>query len=152
MDPVFKKLNVKDHSDIHVLNAPASFQPVLEEAVRKIRVHRILEDGAVRFLLVFTEQSSEIAEYARKIADRLAEDAVIWFAYPKKSSKKFRSDITRDCGWEPLGRLGLEPVRQVAIDEDWSALRFRDPDHIRTMKRDSGMTISRKGFDRTRKK
>jgi hypothetical protein len=32
-----------------------------------------------------------------------------------------------------LGEYNLEPVRQVAIDKDWSALRFRRVDKIKTL-------------------
>ena len=33
------------------------------------------------------------------------------------------------------GAAGFEPVRMVAIDEDWSALRFRRAEFIKTMTR-----------------
>ena len=49
---------------------------------------------------------------------------LLWFSYPKKSSK-VETDITRDVGWDALGSTGLRPVTQVAIDDTWSALRFR---------------------------
>jgi hypothetical protein len=49
----------------------------------------------------------------------------LWFAYPKKTSKKYDVNIHRDKGWEALEQLGFKGVRQVAIDQDWSALRFR---------------------------
>ena len=45
-------------------------------------------------------------------------------AYPKVSSKKYTTDYNRDSGWNLLGEWGMEPVRQVAIDQDWSALAF----------------------------
>jgi hypothetical protein len=34
-----------------------------------------------------------------------------------------------------FGREGLEPVRMVAIDEDWSAIRFRRAAFIKNMTR-----------------
>ena len=34
-----------------------------------------------------------------------------------------------------MGAAGFEPVRMVAIDEDWSALRFRRAEFIKTMTR-----------------
>jgi hypothetical protein len=71
--------------------------------------------------------------------------------YPKRSSKKYDTDISRDDGWQPLGDLGFEPVRQVAVDEDWSALRFRQTSRIKTMTRNSEMTLSAEGKKRTRK-
>ena len=60
---------------------------------------------------------------------------MVWFAYPKGTSKRYRSEINRDTGWQALGRAGFEPVRAVAIDEDWSALRFRRVEFIKTMTR-----------------
>jgi hypothetical protein len=50
-------------------------------------------------------------------------DAIVWFAYPKGTSKKYKSQIDRDNGWNMLGHEGFEPVRMVAIDEDWSDSR-----------------------------
>jgi hypothetical protein len=67
-------------------------------------------------------------------------DAILWFCYPKGTSKKYTCDFNRDTGWASLGQLGWEPVRQVAIDDDWSALRFRNPDFIKTMTRSFAMT------------
>jgi len=52
-------------------------------------------------------------------------DVVLWFAYPKGTSKLHSGQINRDTGWESLQPAGFETVRLVAIDADWSALRFR---------------------------
>jgi hypothetical protein len=79
----------------------------------------------------------------------MSPDAVLWFAYPKKSSKRYKSDISRDEGWAPLGELGFEGVRQVAIDEDWSALRFRQAGYIKTMARNQRLAMSEEGRART---
>jgi hypothetical protein len=81
-----------------------------------------------------------VDEAAKAIAGRLEGDALVWFAYPKGTSKKFRCEFNRDTGWAALGELGLEPVRQVAIDEDWSALRFRRVEFIKTMSRSFALT------------
>ena len=62
-------------------------------------------------------------------------DGLIWFAYPKGTSKKYKCEFNRDSGWAELGKHGFEPVRLVAIDEDWSALRFRNAENIKTMTR-----------------
>ncbi|HMV90161.1 MAG TPA: hypothetical protein PKA40_11005, partial [Cyclobacteriaceae bacterium] len=43
-------------------------------------------------------------------------------------------------GWAELGKAGYEPVRMVAIDEDWSALRFRKAENIKVMKRSSAIS------------
>jgi hypothetical protein len=48
-----------------------------------------------------------------------------------------------------LGAAGFEPVRMVAIDEDWSALRFRRVAHIKSMTRSPRGAISRAGKRKT---
>jgi hypothetical protein len=72
-------------------------------------------------------------------------DAQLWMVYPKGSSKKYKCEFNRDTGWTALGVAGYEPVRQVAIDEDWSALRFRKVAFIKTMTRNPDGAISRAG-------
>ena len=69
----------------------------------------------------------------------------MWFAYPKGSSKRYRCGINRDTGWAALGKAGFEGVRMVAIDEDWSAVRFRRAEFIKTMTRDKRWAMSKAG-------
>jgi hypothetical protein len=47
-----------------------------------------------------------------------------------EKSSGIESDLTRDEGWAPLFDAGLRPVRQIAIDDTWSALRFRRVEHV----------------------
>ncbi|GAB4459307.1 MAG: hypothetical protein OHK0037_04430 [Elainellaceae cyanobacterium] len=41
-----------------------------------------------------------------------------------------KTDLTRDIGWDVVTKAGLKGVAQVAIDETWSALRFRPVDEV----------------------
>ena len=86
-------------------------------------------DRNARGVLVFVRDSSEVAGAANEIADAAATpDGLAWVAYPKQGSG-IETDLSRDRGWEPLAGAGLRPVRQVALDEKWSALRFRRAEH-----------------------
>ncbi|MFD1294975.1 hypothetical protein ACFQ5N_14115 [Lutibacter holmesii] len=69
---------------------------------------------------------------------------------PKKTSKNYQSEINRDNGWTLLGELGFEGVRQVAIDNDWSALRFRKVEFIKKMNRKTSAAMTEKGKQKTR--
>ncbi len=51
------------------------------------------------------------------------QDRLAWVAYPKAG--KLGTDLNRDILAALLTAEGVQPVRQVAIDETWSALRFR---------------------------
>ena len=103
-------------------------------------------------MLGFAQQVKDINNLMEQLGPLLTpEDPVLWIAYPKKSSKKYKSDLSRDHGWEAVGEAGFEGVRQIAIDSDWSALRFRKVAFIKTMKRNSKWAMTAQGKERTSK-
>ena len=145
MDALFKKLNYKGQSKVYCLNAPASFDVHLASVADTAEVARALPQVPdVAFALVFVTKQSEIDALVPQLAPNLQGDALLWMCYPKGTSKNYRCDFNRDTGWHALGTYDLEPVRMVAIDEDWSALRFRKVDYIKTLTRQFG-TLSDKG-------
>ena len=44
----------------------------------------------------------------------------------------------------PMADAGFEPVRMIAIDEDWSAVRFRRVEFIKTMNRPEDVRLTKK--------
>ncbi len=146
--PLFKKLNLTTQDTIHVLKAPRSFEAELD-ALGGVTVRRFLR-GRTTFALAFAISTSDVDAASALIATAAEGDAVVWMAYPKGASKKYTCEFNRDTGWAALGKAGFEPVRQVAIDDDWSALRFRRTEHIRTLTRPATHAISDAGKARTR--
>lgn len=149
MVDVFKKLNLRDQSEIVVLNAPDSFEPALSDLAGVSVVRDLGRVAEVSFSLAFVTRQEEVDRLAAEIAAKAQGDPVVWFAYPKASSRKYNCDFNRDTGWDALGNAGFEPVRQVAIDEDWSALRFRRVEHIKTFTRNRKNAISSEGKQRS---
>jgi hypothetical protein len=149
VDALLKKLNWKPPATVTVLGAPPEVVPLVDAWSKDAAVKRRL-GRAEEFVVAFVASRADIAARAAKVAGAVRGDGVLWMAYPKKSSKRYRSDVDRDDGWQPLGDLGFEPVRQVAIDEDWSALRFRRAENIATMTRDPRGALSAAGRRRTR--
>lgn len=82
-------------------------------------------DGPWDWVLAFVVTRADLAATAPLLMTDLREDGLIWIAYPKKTSR-LAADLDRDHGWEPVTALGLKGVRQIAMNEDWSALRFRE--------------------------
>jgi hypothetical protein len=143
MTPLFKKLNFKEQPSILVLNAPDSFKTEMEQmaAFTKVETHAARLEH-ITFAMAFVSKLAEIEQSITVIFPKLQGDAILWFCYPKASSKRFSCEFNRDTGWAVLGQYELEGVRQVAIDEDWSALRFRKLDYIKTMTRRDSMRLS----------
>jgi len=145
---VWGKLNLKDHQEIVIVNAPASFEPEVK-ALDGVTVKRKPADvKAIGFFLAFVTTQKEVDDLAKVVATKSVPDAVVWFAYPKGTSKKYTSDISRDTGLQALGEAGFEPVRMVAIDEDWTGKRFRRVAFIKNLTRDPRALVSKEGKKR----
>jgi len=77
--------------------------------------------SAADVALIFGDDAASVRKLLTKHAKELAKPGILWVAYPKGN----RADINRDTLWPILGEFGMRPNMQVAIDDTWSALRFR---------------------------
>ena len=146
---VFQKLNLKDQGEIVVLNAPESFEPELA-GLTGVKVARKL-GGPAEFVLAFVSKQKDADALPAVIARKAPGDAIVWVAHPKQSSKKVKCEFSTTGLWEAMGALGFEGVRRIAIDEDWTALRYRRVEFIKTMTRDVSGARSAVGKARTAK-
>ncbi len=141
MTDLFKKLNFKNQEIIHIINAPESFGNEVSSMGEVCKISFSLSDtNEVAFVVIFVATQISLDEYIGILDTKAVGDAIIWFAYPKKSSKTLKCDFDRDHGWDKLGVLGYEGIRMVAIDQDWSALRFRKAAYIHKMTRSFAMS------------
>jgi hypothetical protein len=51
------------------------------------------------------------------------QDRLAWIAYPKAG--QLGTDLNRGRLADAISASGLQPVRQVSLNDVWSALRFR---------------------------
>ena len=71
--------------------------------------------------IVFADDAASVRKSMETRRGQLERTATIWVAYPKAN----KADINRDSLWPILAEFGMRPISQVAIDDTWSALRFR---------------------------
>ena len=71
--------------------------------------------------ILFVEDRATARALLEEHGDALKLPPYVWFLYPKGG----RADINRDTLWPIVAEYGLRPITQVAVDETWSALRFR---------------------------
>jgi hypothetical protein len=145
--PLFQKLQYKDQGEaVLVMNAPQVYEEVITHF--KGEVDREVLRDSYPFVQVFGISNDSLQTAARLGVAALGDDGLLWLCYPKKTSKAYKgSDCSRETVAVLLADEGFEPVRQIAIDEDWSALRFRHVDRIKNMVRASAVTD--KGKQRT---
>lgn len=121
--PLAKKLLIKPGQRVVIINPPPGY---LEELGQLPEGAQLVEkpDGAFDFVQLFVKNAEELARFAPLVIGAVKQDGILWVSYPKQTSR-LKTDITRDRGWGPVCKAGLEPVSQVAINEVWSALRFK---------------------------
>jgi len=149
LTPLFKKLNLGEIETILVLNSPDSFASELDDLQGVTIIRRIDVRSPASFAMGFAVTQSEFGDISLQLVNGTVNDAIVWLAYPKQSSNRFKCEFNRDSGWNVLGDAGFEPVRQVSIDSDWSALRFRRVAYIKSLSRQKSMAISSEGKRRT---
>lgn len=153
MNPLLKKLNFKNQKEIIVIGAPVSFQNELNDFSKYTTLkteYRNLKE--ISFVIIFVTTKEQIDESIKLLNSKLIGDVTLWYCYPKGTSKNYKCNFNRDNGWETVGKFGYEGVRQIAVDEDWSALRFRKADYIKSMTRNESLAISKRGKERVKKR
>lgn len=111
------KLQIKPGTQVSVVAAPADGPDVSGLGPR---ASEPAEAGAV---IAFVRLRADLATIATPAIDAARDDRLAWVAYPKAG--KLGTDINRDSLAAAVAELGVQPVRQIAIDDVWSALRLR---------------------------
>ena len=114
-----RKLVVKPGDKVLAVNAPDGYPDALEGATVVSRGDPAKADA----VHVFVRDTRELARFGPRAVAGAAAGATVWIAYPKKTSG-VATDMTRDRGWDAV-KNEIDAVTQVAIDDTWSALRFK---------------------------
>lgn len=132
---IIQKLRVKNGVPLWLLNVPKELESIFSGCAVKTKV--TAKDEIMQAVLFASSQAILDASF-KSVVDRLSDDALVWIAYPKKSGA-IKSDIDRDKGWDVVHAAGYDGVTQVAVDKDWSALRFKKSSAIKDKIRDVPM-------------
>jgi Protein of unknown function (DUF3052) len=75
-------------------------------------------------ILMFARDKAALAKGLPACKRQLEPGGALWVAYVKGTSGK-KTDINRDSIREFVATVGLDTVSQIALDDDWSALRLK---------------------------
>jgi hypothetical protein len=122
-NPLARKLLIKPGNRLLVLNAPADWLERLGPLPEGVEVAQG-ESGPADVVHLFVARKAEVDANAAAAMAATRPGGVLWASYPKRTAK-VATDLTRDVGWEAFSAAGWRPVTQIAVDDVWSALRFR---------------------------
>lgn len=113
------KLQLRPGQNVTVVGLPEGIQLDLPDGSRSPGKEAAVPDA----VLVFVRALADLDERVKPAIEAARADRLAWVAYPK--GRQLGTDLDRDVLAQHLAGVGIRPVRQVAIDEQWSALRFR---------------------------
>jgi hypothetical protein len=79
---------------------------------------------AADVVLAFAANRADLEKLLPTLLKALKPGAILWVAYPKLTSK-LAGDLSRDIIHNLAPSYGLDTVSQIAVDADWSAMRFK---------------------------
>ena len=122
------KLQMKAGQRLAVVNAPEGMAAVLATRLPEVTVGVDLAEKADG-VLVFVRSVEEASRLVGKAIEAAGRKGLVWVAYPKGGSG-VETDLNRDVLWKVVEPSGWRPVRLVALDEVWSAMRLRPADLV----------------------
>ncbi len=120
--PILQKLLLKPGQRAVFLNPPDSYRAVIEAAPADVEVAQGL-NGQFDFIQAFVTKQDEVRGLAPQLKAALKPQALLWVSYPK--GKSVATDLNRDLLAAAMREAGFQPVAMVAVDDVWSAMRFK---------------------------
>ena len=119
---LMQKLQIKSGKLI-VMNAPQGYAEQLAKELKDLTVSTRAA-GRAEAVLLFVNSLAEVDTLTTKAGKLVKPEGMLWIAYAKGTSK-VKTDVNRDKLWAAVQPIGWQPVRQIALDEVWSAMRFK---------------------------
>lgn len=122
---LFQKMFIKAGMKFTAISIPSELESIYQNNLTDVQFFRepvvdldiiqvyVMNENELRSRLV------ELKPYLKPVT------GVIWISYPKGTSP-VPTDINRDSIWKIAREYGLTVNNQVAVDETWSALRFKN--------------------------
>ena len=111
------KLNLKPAMRVAVIGVPEDL--MLDLAGTEVVPAGDVTDGVIAFAV----DDGDVERVSRSVVDVAVRDGISWIAYPK--ARQLGTTLTRDTLRFRFADDGVQAVRQVAIDDTWSAVRYR---------------------------
>jgi hypothetical protein len=119
---IARKLFIRENYTVLLLNAPKGYREALGELPKGAKIVS-QANSPVDFIQLFAAQKAEMTELFRKAKPLLKQDGLLWATYPKAG--QLDTDLKREVVWQCGQVVGMHPVSQIAVDDVWSALRFK---------------------------
>ncbi|WP_121357127.1 YdeI/OmpD-associated family protein [Flavisolibacter nicotianae] len=118
-----KKLKIKEGYTLLTINAPKDFKTEISDLPEDVKISD--KSKTCNQIHWFVKDKAQLDEEVEQVIALLKDDVTCWIYYPKGSSK-IQTDLTRDKGWDNLGKhQDLQWLGLISFNETWSAFALR---------------------------
>ncbi len=117
---LLKKLQIKEEYSVLLMNSNPSVHPLFEGVRIELSV---AGDQDYDSVILFTRNEEELRKWVPEASDLPKKDGQLWLSYPKKTGD-IDTDLNRDITWKAVKAFGMEPVRLISMNENWSSMRL----------------------------
>ncbi len=120
--PLVEKLGLKPHGRVCLLNAPVGYLQLLQPLPEEVDIKRELH-GPADFIQFFAQTPESLKNLFPLFKNNLKPDGMLWISWQKGKlgqAARLNENKIREVGL----KNGLVDVKVVAVDEEWSGLKF----------------------------
>ncbi|MCY3505473.1 MAG: DUF3052 domain-containing protein [Chloroflexi bacterium] len=121
--PLADRMHLRAGERLLLVGAPDGYAAILD-APDSVEIASTPQ-GTFDVIQVFVTTRAALEAEASRLKALLSPDGKLWFTYPKGTSTRLSADINRDDIRRYALTVGLQTVAQVAVDDDWSAIRCK---------------------------
>jgi hypothetical protein len=129
--PLAKKLRLMPGNSVLVINAPDGYLEMLRPGPPEMATEP-QPKREYDVVVLFVNNADELRRMGATAIHAARGTGLLWIAYPKGGKKAAASDLPSTPWWvrrDVLGEItsvkGYKAVAFVAVDETWTALRFK---------------------------
>ena len=129
--PTAKKLRLLAGQSVLVLNAPEGYVAKLSPGPADIKTDS-QPDHEYDVVMLFVQDVGELRRLGSTAIRAAKAGGLLWITYPKGGATRGATDLPATPWWvkrDVLGEItsekGYKPVAFVAVDDVWTALRFK---------------------------
>lgn len=126
-----KKLRLTSELQAAVLNAPEGYVEALKPGPARIETE-LRQAEAYDAVQLFVHDTDELGRLGPAAIRAVKPNGLLWITYPKGGKTRGATDLPATPWWtqrDVLGDItsehGYRPVSFVAVDENWTAVRFK---------------------------
>ncbi|MGL4382587.1 MAG: hypothetical protein ACRCTA_02605 [Bacilli bacterium] len=129
-EKVFSKLKLKEGMDLVILDKQKTYLNEFQKYQLNIKTNAT--KASCFILVAYTMEEAQLL--FNVIESYLEQDYTLWICFPKKSSKAYYINTTRDMMHQLFSTKQCLGVTLIALDDDFSAMRYRNTNYIKSKK------------------